>query len=192
MKTIGLTGAMGCGKSAAAAAFRELGALALEADAIAHQVLDEDPEVRSAVKSLFGESSYHPNGKANREAIARTAFAAGSDEKLKRLEDILHPAIRHAWKKIPESNAKVLIVEVPLLFEKKLENDFDLCVSVLCSEGLRMSRLAQRGMTPAQIAARDALQIPSLKKAELCDVVLFNEGDKSFLKKQAELVLSRL
>lgn len=84
------------------------------------------------------------------------------------------------------------MVEVPLLFEKKLEKKFDFCITVFCSEPLRKFRLSNRGMSDEQIARRDAFQMPPEQKSKLADIVLFNESDTAFLKRQAELVLSRL
>ena len=201
---IGLTGAMGAGKSAAMRVFEELGAWVFDADKLAHKVLEGDENAKAKTRELLGDETFDAEGRPIRPEIAKKVF---SDKTLlKGLEQILHPAVREMWKNAPADGCPkppengeidfgrgaVKVVEIPLLFEKKLENDFEICVTVHCSSKLRMERLINRGMSPQQIAARDALQLPPLLKAKLADVVLFNESDLGFLKKQAARVLSRV
>ena len=186
--TIALTGAMGCGKSAAAAAFASLGVKVLDADKLAHIALEEDAAVRKTLLKIVGNSAFK-NGKPDRRAIAAAVFS--DTAKLAELENAVHPAVGRMWRAQSVPDAPT-VVEVPLLFEKKLEGNFDLCIDVLCSERVRRARLLGRGMSLEEILERDALQMPPLKKAELADIVLFNETSTDFLKKQAALVLSRL
>lgn len=183
---------MGAGKSAAMQVFQELGAWVFDADKLAHKVLEEDENAKSKIRKLLGDETFDTDGRPLRPEIAKKVF---SDKTLlKGLEQILHPAVREMWKNAPANSrpappehgiidfggTAVKVVEIPLLFEKKLENDFEICVTVHCSSKLRMERLAGRGMSPQQIAARDALQLPPLLKAKLADVVLFNESDLDF------------
>ena len=145
------------------------------------------------VKSIAGENAYDASGKPDREAIAKAAFS--NPEKLSKLEAVVHPAVEKLWRAAAAQAAKqgkVCVVEIPLLFEKKLEKNFDICVNVSCSEVLRKKRLALRGLSPEQISERDAFQLPPAEKAKRADIVLFNESDRQFLKKQAAMVLSRL
>lgn len=179
---------MGDGKSAASKVFAELGAQVLDADKLAHKVLDENPDVRSRVSRIFA-NAYLPDGKADRKSIAAQAFA--DPAKLAALESLLHPEVEKLWR-AAAANSAITVVEVPLLYEKKLENKFDVCISVLSSDELRRRRLERRGMAPSEISARDAFQMPSKDKAKLADVVLFNESSIDFLKLQAAKVLSRL
>ncbi len=189
MKTycIALTGGMGSGKSTAAQVFQELDVRVVDADKLAHIALDTDESVKSAVREIFGD--VYQNGKADRKTIAKMAFA--NSAKLEKLEQILHPVVEKMWQSEAKTN-EIVVVEVPLLFEKRLENKFDLCLSVYCSEQLRQWRLKVRGMSPTEITARDSFQMPPQKKAELADIVLFNESSFEFLKEQAAKVLSRL
>lgn len=193
--TIALTGAMGCGKSTAAKVFAELGAAVIDADGLAHEAIEKDPVCIAAVKRVAGEAAYLPDGRANRPKIAEAVF--GDSEKLAEIEKAVHPTIEKMWRaRIAEleksGGAKVAVVEVPLLFEKNLEKKFDFCITVFCSEKLRLERLAGRGMSPEQISERDARQMPPPQKLKLADVALFNESGLPFLKEQARLVLSRL
>ena len=188
MPCVALTGGMGNGKSAAISAFAELGVKTLDADALAHFALDNDIEVKEKVSALLGSDVYQ-NGKALRKEIAKRVFA---DEKLlQSLENILHPTVEKMWKS-QAKDGELLIVEVPLLFEKKLEKKFDLCISIYCSNELRIERLKQRGMSDSEIRSRDTFQILPETKANLADIVLFNEASIDFLKKQVQKIVSRL
>lgn len=195
VKTIALTGGMGCGKSTAAEAFEELGAKVIDTDKLSHYVLEHDSRTVAEVKRIVGENAYGDGGKPDRAQIAKTVFSDA--EKLESLEKAIHPAIEKIWRAEVEEyrisgEKKFVVVEVPLLFEKRLEKKFDICVTVFCSEELRKKRLAQRGLSPTQISERDSYQMSPAEKAKLADIVLFNESDKAFLKRQVELVLSRL
>ncbi len=178
---------MGSGKSATSKAFESLGICVVDTDKLAHRALDENDDVKKAVRNIFGD--VYKNGKADRKLIAKIAFADKS--KLAQLEEILHPVVEKMWREQAQTQ-DVLIVEVPLLFEKRLENKFDFCLTVYCSEQLRRKRLESRGMSLEEILARDAYQMPPQKKAELADIVLFNESSMEFLKMQAARILSRL
>lgn len=186
---IALTGAMGCGKSATRNAFELAGAKVLDTDKLAHQVLENNQSVIKAVKALLGDDVYLDNGKPDRTKIATIVFS--DSKKLQALEEIIHPAIEKIWDN-EDSENNIVVVEVPLLYEKKLEKHFDICVSVLCSEALRIKRLIQRGMNLSEISKRDAFQFSATEKAKLADIVLFNEGNLDFLNKQVAFVLSRL
>ena len=199
MKTlkIGLTGGMGCGKSAAADAFRKLGVEVLDADKLAHIALAENMGVRESLSKIFGEKAFPPDANPNRAEIAKIAFS--DKEKLATLENALHPAINAMWlERLREIQAScdgkfsALVVEMPLLFEKGLEKNFDICITVFCSETARRERLLKRGMSEHDIDARDAYQLPLSQKVRLATVALFNEGDFDFLYKQAALTLNNL
>lgn len=184
---IALTGGMGCGKSIASKAFADLGVHIEDADKLAHKALNQSPKVREEICQLFGD--VYTNGCADRKAIAKQVFA--DRNKLEALEKILHPAVEEMWQQQADKH-DILIVEVPLLYEKRLESKFDLCICVYCSDELRRNRLSQRGMTAEEISARDAFQIQPKQKAMLADIVLFNESSTEFLKMQAARILSRL
>lgn len=197
---IGLTGAMGCGKSAAGKIFRELGVAVLDADKLAAEVLSENPAVRRKVAEIFGADAYLPNGSANKAYIAALAFSDKS--KLAALEGAIYPELWKLWRqktdgigaqtqKNPESPV-FIVTEVPLLFEKGLEKNFDICITVFCSETTRRKRLLQRGMTPTEIGARDSFQLPPLEKVRLASVALFNESGLDFLRGQIGLTLLNL
>lgn len=212
---IGLTGAMGAGKSLAKAILQKRAFITLDADRLCHYIMENDPDTVAALKAGFGVEIYDAHGALIRDKLAAKVFAKchGADGGLKKLEDIIHPTARTIWKAFckdpclfegaypqdvafyPEcgaSKARGVAVEIPLLFEKNLAKDFDLCITVYCSYALRFERLSQRGMSAEQISSRDARQFPAEKKVLLADVVLFNESSPDFLEEQVALFVKFL
>lgn len=101
------------------------------------------------------------------------------------------PLIESVRIALQDENRRPKVVEMPLLFEKKLEKEFDFCVDVYCSKRLRQMRLLERGMSAQDILSRDAFQLSAEKKMSLANAVVFNESTKLFLSVQVALILSR-
>lgn len=187
---IALTGSIGSGKSLASNIFLKLGAKVVSADILARRVLVEDMEARPLIVGVLGEDSFMPDGTPIAKKIADIVFHDSS--KLRALEDIIHPRTRLLWEAQMRGADGMVVVEIPLLFEKKLEKRFDICATVYCSERIRLDRLAGRGLAPDEIAARDAFQMPAAEKANLSDVVFFNDGAAGFLEDQISIFVNRL
>jgi len=172
---IGLTGGIGCGKTEALRIFEKLGWHTLSTDAIAHELLDNDPEVRTAVENAFGT--------LDKKQIAAQVFS--DPEKKQTLENLLHPRIRDHWRsKLQANSDQNWVVEIPLLIEKRLETHFDLVVCVACSPETQLKRLGQRGIHKEDALARIANQAPLSLKIEKSDKILSNNGSISFLEEQ--------
>lgn len=188
---IGLTGGMGSGKSTAARLFENQGFQRIDCDEIAHNLLREDEDVKRRIKEAFGSDAFDRDGQVDRRALGGIVFE--SDDKLSKLEAILHPRIRDAWLAMVASNPEARwVVEIPLLFEKNLQNrvDFTVCVfSDLCTQ---VKRLQLKGMDRAQALARIEKQMPVSEKAEIADYVLLNEGSLEFLDEQIKTLLTRI
>ncbi len=188
---IGLTGGIGCGKSTVACMFEKRGYRRIDCDALAHELLSSDPEVRAAVVSAFGEGVISVSGSLDRSALGAIVFE--DESRLAELEAILHPRIRDRWESlIAEDSTSDWIVEVPLLFEKNLQNRVDFTVCVFSDSSTQVERLGQKGMGRAQALARINRQMPSEEKAEKADCVLLNEGSLAFLENQVNQLLTRL
>lgn len=189
---IGLTGAMGSGKSAVGAAFKELGANVVDCDLIAKNVLENDLSARRKIIALLGDEAFI-EGVANKAYIAKKVFEDSA--LLCEYEKILHPEIIAQIEKSLKTGA-INLIEIPLLYESRSGTDFksmlDMVCAVFCSESVRKSRLISRGLTLPEIIARDANQMSGAKKAELADTVFFNDGSREFLKTQIEIFLNRL
>ncbi|MFM9000062.1 MAG: dephospho-CoA kinase [Opitutia bacterium] len=178
---IGLTGGIGCGKSAAAACFVEHGFVHVAADALAHRALLE-PEVVKALASRWGSGCYAADGTPDRAKIARKVFSDRAE--LDFLESLVHPIVARLRQRAVADRSRDYVVEIPLLFEKKLESEFDCVVCVACSDSVRLKRLAERGLTPAESEQRIKMQIPVSQKVKQSNHVLWNDGDLAFLAAQ--------
>ncbi len=180
---IGVTGGIGCGKSTAARMFEELGWGRVETDEIVRDLLRSDAQVAEAIRREFGEGVFAPDGGVDRRLMAAVVFP--DREALKRLEAILHPRVREAWKaRVARPVPANWVVEIPLLFEKSLEKEFDFTVCVASDPRVQAQRLALRGLPPQEAAQRIARQLPLAQKIERADFVLTNNGSLAFLRDQ--------
>ncbi|MBR4597756.1 MAG: dephospho-CoA kinase [Opitutales bacterium] len=185
---IALTGSIGAGKSAAGRIFAELGMRVLDADKLAKKVLFEDLQAQAQIREALGDCCFE-GGQPDAKKIADAVFA--DEKKLAALEKIIHPRVEKLWRQ-GSAGAEVCVVEIPLLFEKNLEKNFDICLTVFCSEGVRVQRLLQRGMSLVEIERRTGAQMPQSEKVARSQTAFFNDGSVDFLREQIELFLARL
>jgi dephospho-CoA kinase len=188
---VGLTGGMGCGKSTAAALFAERGFRRLDADQTIRDVVLRDPEVVQAIAQVLGPAMVDAAGVVQRARVAEVVFA--DSEKLLWLENLLHPRLLTHWRELfATTQGEAFIVEVPLLFEKGLENWFDFTVCVATGSETQLRRLEQRGISPELARQRLVKQLPIARKCELADHVLLNDGSPEFLREQVNALADRL
>lgn len=188
---IALTGGMGCGKTFVLSCFREMGWATVECDAIARDLLSHDPEVAEKVRELFGACVFDQSGGIDRKAVAAIVFP--DEAKLNALEELLHPLVRQQWTRIiEESHSPNAIVEIPLLFEKKLEKLFKVSVCVSVSGPTQIERLAKRGFTKAEALARISRQMPLREKELRADFVILNNGDPDYTRAQVARLIQNL
>ncbi len=174
-RRIGITGGIGCGKSATGEALRALGVPVLDTDMVAHELLAGDAEAQAAIRARFGDGVF--TGPAvDRPALGRVVF--GDPVARKDLEAILHPRIQdrtEAW--LAEQTQRGLAaVLIPLLYEVGREKAFDLCVCVACSPETQRARLRERGWSDEEIARRNAAQLSVDEKIKRADVVIWTDG----------------
>jgi dephospho-CoA kinase len=186
---IGLTGGIGCGKTAASACFGRQGFQVICADRLAHAAL-LDPALVRDIQARWGDEVLLGNGLPDRELIAERVFSDPAE--LRWLESRIHPRIRREWQEATRDSAHDWVVDVPLLFEKDWQGDFDTTVAVVTKPELQRQRLRERGWSPAQIAARMAAQLPVEEKARRADHVLTNDGDLAQLEAQVAALAARL
>lgn len=188
---LGLTGGIGSGKSAALDAFARRGAAVLSSDAVVHRLYD-DPDVLSAVRERFGEDVIAPDGAVDRSELGPRAFA--DPDALAFLEGLLFPRIgaaRAAW--VAEQRAlspgpRLLVCEVPLLFEAGLRDAFDAVIVVTASEAVRRQRVQARGQ---QFDERRARQVDEREKVAAADEAFVNDGSLDDLEAWVEGVMAR-
>lgn len=188
---VGLTGGMGCGKSTAAGFFADRGFLRVDADAMVHDLLFTNKEVILAIRKKFGDRMFASDGTVRRDVLGQKVFA--DPAALEWLEELLHTRLYAQWREtFAKSEGQAFIVEVPLLFEKGLENWFDFIVCVTTESALQLRRLEQKGITPELAQQRLAKQLPLARKCELADHVLLNDGSPEFLREQVNALADRL
>lgn len=167
MIMIGISGRIGAGKSTVARLFAERGARVIDADAIAHGVLEE-PDAKAEIVARFGTGVLTDAGRIDRGVLAAHVFGSSPAHAaaLADLESIIHPRVhRHieqALAAIRESERHaggpetLVVLDVPLLERAGWDAACDHVVAVACEDGVRRERLARRGVSPAQQGAREA------------------------------------
>ncbi|MBL9216223.1 MAG: dephospho-CoA kinase [Opitutaceae bacterium] len=188
---VGLTGGMGCGKSTAAAMFAERGFRRLDADQVVRDELLTSPAVIQAIRERLGDSMISAEGSVRRDRVGERVFQ--DPEALAWLEGLLHPLLLERWRVLfATARGTAFIAEVPLLFEKELENWFDFTVCVTTDSAQQLRRLELRGIPPELARQRLAKQLPLARKCELADFVLLNDGTPGFLREQVDALADRL
>lgn len=188
---LGITGGFGCGKSTAAKLFAERGFRHLDADLVIREHVLTDPAVTGALRARLGDRVFLPDGAINRLALGGIVF--GDDAERLWLEELTHPPFFARVRSILQAEPLVRwVVEMPLLFEKSLENWFDFTLCVACDPLSQLARLEQRGLDRALAEQRISKQLPLARKIELSDLVLWNDGSTGFLKSQVDRIVDAL
>jgi dephospho-CoA kinase len=186
---IGLTGGIGAGKSTALEALERAGAAVLSTDAVVHELYSDD-DVVSAVVARFG-AAIERDGAVDRGALARVAFATPEDREW--LEGLLWPRVGErmaSWRESLPEGVRAAVVEVPLLFESGMEDQFDATIAVIASEDLRASRAGARGHEALE--ARSARQLTQQEKAHRATYVVVNDGTVEELESKLSSMLEML
>jgi dephospho-CoA kinase len=177
MLTVGLTGGIGAGKSAVARRLAELGAIVIDADALAREVVAAGTDGLADVVATFGPDVLTPDGEMDRAAVAHLVF--GNPDKLRQLEAIIHPRVRARSAELVASAPPdaVVVHDIPLLAESRSAAGFDLVLVVEADEAVRLDRLVRlRGMTEEAVRARFAAQASDAQRRTVADVVIENNG----------------
>lgn len=139
---LGLTGGIGCGKSTAMTHLQRMGWQTLQADALAKGLLDSEPEIKAAIIDKWPQA-LGEDGKINRSLVAEIVFNDASE--LRWLESLLHPIVRQHWLAWMQQHTDApCVVEIPLLFEKDLQSEFDATLCIAASESNVASRMQAR------------------------------------------------
>ena len=185
---LGLTGMPGSGKSTARNILEKLGCMTLDADALAHEVLDQS-ETQERLQGLFGKDVIQ-EGKANRGAIAEKVF--GNQELLNQLNALIHPRVRllarERMNEFPEGS--IVVYDVPLLFEAGLEQEMDATLVIDAGFAARLHRVRSRDWDEAQLQARDQHHFQD--KAERADFVIRNESSRKHLEDELKTVMKEI
>lgn len=199
MLRVGLTGGIGAGKSEVSRRLAEYGAVVIDADAIAREVVAPGSPGLTEVVDVFGGAVLRDDGSLDRERLGEIVFA--DSEKLALLNSIVHPLVGRRMAELEAAAAAaagggaagggaagggaVVVHDVPLIAENGLASGFDLVVVVDAPEEVQLDRLIRaRGMPPEQATARMTAQASRTQRRQIADVVLDNSGSLADLDRQ--------
>ena len=189
---LGLSGGIGSGKSTVAKILSNLGAVVIDADVIAREVLERNQAGYQKAIEVFGESILDSDLRIDRKRLAELVFQ-NSDE-LAKLEAIVHPAViarvAQIRNSLPEST--VVVYDTPLLFEKNLQGQFDKVLIVVTDSEHRKARLIERGLELTDIEARIANQATDAQRRTVADFVIENNGSPEQLQDQVTKVWQQI
>jgi dephospho-CoA kinase len=182
MIRVGLTGGVGSGKSTVAGLLAERGAVVIDSDAVAREVVAPGTEGLARVAAEFGPEVVAPDGALDRARLAAVVFTDAAARA--RLNRIVHPLIAARTGELVAAAppGAVLVHDVPLLVENRLASAYDLVLVVEAPEAVRIQRLRDaRGMTEADARARMSVQASDAQRRAVADVVIENAGDPAEL-----------
>ncbi|MER6620603.1 MULTISPECIES: dephospho-CoA kinase [unclassified Streptomyces] len=176
MLTVGLTGGIGAGKSEVSRLLVECGAVLIDADRIAREVVEPGTPGLAAVVDAFGAEVLTEDGRLDRPKLGSVVFA--DPERLAVLNSIVHPLVGARSRELEEAAAEdaVVVHDVPLLTENGLASLYDLVIVVDASPETQLDRLVgRRGMTEEDARARMAAQATREQRREIADIVIDND-----------------
>jgi len=206
MLIVGLTGGISSGKSTVLEIFRNFGCKTIDADKIARQLTEPGTKVLQEIARKFGREVLNRKGRLNRKRLAEAIFK--DKRKRKSLNAIMHPRIIAEIKRkteefqrlarryklvIKERKRDILLVDIPLLFEAKLEYLVDKIILVYVPQKIQIERLQRDdNLTPKEAKARISAQIPLYKKKKYADYIINGDLDSASLRKRVETVWKEL
>ena len=190
---VGLTGGIGAGKSAVARRLERHGAVVIDTDAIAREVVEPNSPVLERIRDAFGPSVLRGDGRLDRAALAKVVFADQARREI--LNQITHPEIlKRVLARIgtyPPS--AVVVVVAPLLYESGFDRNCDAVVAVTAPEELRVDRVMRRdGANAEDVRPRIRAQLDEEERAARATFVVPNEGDEAALDGAVEDLWNRL
>ena len=192
---IGLTGGIACGKSTVSRLLASRGAIVIDADILAREVVEPGAPALTEVVRVFGPDMLNEDGTLNRKQLGKVVF--DNEAKRKRLEELLHPAIIQLMQeRMAEAERlqpdKLVVADVPLLYEAQMEDMFQEVLVVAASREVQLERLMQRdGLSGEEAELRIDAQMPLEWKKEWADVVIDNSGAPEETERQVEQYLRK-
>lgn len=189
---IGLTGSIASGKSTVSAMLKEKGFPIIDADLVARLVVEPGTRTLKEIEDVFGQEVMHADGTLNRDALGQIIFHEPA--KRKQLNDLMHPAIRAEMLRqrdeLLSGGHETLIMDIPLLFESRLQHFVDKILVVSVTEDTQLHRLMERNSLSIEEAkARIQSQLPISEKEKGADAVIYNNGSIEESKGQLNRIL---
>lgn len=190
MRVLGLTGGIGSGKSMVARLFAQLGAVVIDADQLAREVVEPGQPALQEIAATFGPDMILPDGRLDRPKLAGIIFA--DPGKRARLDAITHPRIRTRMDeliKLRRSGTGVLIVDIPLLYENQRTDSVEKVIVVWVDPQTQLARIRQRdGLSDEAARQRITAQMPLDAKRARADHVIDNRGSRDETLRQVEAI----
>ncbi|MEN8191963.1 MAG: dephospho-CoA kinase [Bacteroidota bacterium] len=187
---IGITGGIGSGKSFVAEIIKASGYNVLDADDIAKNIMQNDPNVKQDIQSAFGQESYNDD-KLNTQYLASEVFS--SPQNLEIINSIVHPPTINMVHKLMDEelvSKDIVFVESALIFESLMDEELDYVLLITASEELRILRITLRdSSTTAEVMQRMQFQMPEEDKVNLADFVIKNELTEEDLEKKVKFFI---
>lgn len=190
MKTIGLTGGIGSGKTAVSKIFEQCGVPVFRCDDVARNIQNTDPRAIEGMKDMFGDDIYTADGVLDRRRVASVVFADSGI--LARLNSLIHPLVRDAFAKFADNNAAepLILMESAILIQSGFYRQADFCVHVAAPLDIRIARVMQRDhATYEQVLARINNQMPDDVIAKYCKYQIIND-DLAAVRLQVESIVA--
>ena len=189
MLRVALTGGIGSGKSLVGEILEELGALVIDSDQLAREVIERGSPGYEEVITAFGDSILS-EGQIDRAKLAAVVFK--EKDLRKKLESIIHPLVREAAEKLARNlpNGAILVNQIPLLVESDGAKRFDYVITVSADEEIRRERLRLRGLKDYEITERMAAQVADLDREKIANYILRNDGSIDELTRAVEELMA--
>ena len=173
---VGITGGIGSGKSTVCNVFKTLGIPVFEADVIAKNLVNTNPDIKKGLINLYGEGIYIQDGGVDRKKLASIIF--NDDIQLNKVNKLIHPAVRTEFDKwVEQQNTKYIIHEAAILFESGFYKMMDYTILVSAPENIRIERVSKRdNVSTNLVKERIAKQWNDTQKAELATIELINNN----------------
>jgi dephospho-CoA kinase len=192
---LGLTGGIATGKSTVTAMLRERGIPVIDADAIAREVVEPGKPAYEAIVRHFGREILLPDGQLNRKKLGEIVFSDEAERQV--LNAIVHPEVRRMMREQAElaerSGAAIVFLDIPLLFESKLQHMVEKIVVVYVPAATQLERLQERDeLDSEQAMKRIRAQLPIEQKKEWADYLIDNQGTREETAKQVDQLLAKI
>jgi dephospho-CoA kinase len=195
MLLVGLTGNIASGKSSVAKLLVERGATLIDADILARQAVRRGTPAFDAIRERWGDVVLSADGALDRDVLRERVF--GDEHELEALNAMVHPEVARLRERLVtqarERGDRIVVCDIPLLFEKHLTEEFDLLILVDAPRPMRLERLVRdRGLHEADAMQMIAAQMPAELKRARADIVIDNTGSFAELAERVDTVWARL
>ncbi len=190
---LGLTGGIGTGKSTVAKMLREKNIPVVDTDSISKEII-EYPEIIEKIKAEISSKIFNNENKLDRKKLSEIVFE--NKDKLKKLNEIMHPVIlKKMWEEVEKlkKDYKIIVVDIPLLFEINMENEVDKVLLIYSSKEIQIERIMNRdGRSREEAIKIINSQMPLYKKREKSDYIIQNNDSLEKLEKNLDKVVQKL